>query len=134
VSVYGPFFGIVRDNHDGDTCGVDLDMGFGMAALTRSVYNGKRLLTCRLYGLDAPELRVRVAGVLVENADGAAARDYLAALIPPGTPVKVLSHLWDREGGRFDGELERVADGLNVNADMVASGHAKAWDGTGPKP
>jgi endonuclease YncB( thermonuclease family) len=128
MAIYGPFLGVVRDVHDGDTCGIDCDVGFGMAALTRSVVTGNRLLTCRLYGINAPELRIRdLTGTLVDNPAGIAARDYLAALIPPGTKVSVLSHLWDREGGRFDGELTRAADGLNINKEMVTTGNAKVY-------
>ena len=124
--IYGPYPGVVRDNHDGDTLGVDLDLGFAVAVTTRSLVSGNRLLTCRLYGINAPELEVRdpVTGKFVQNPDGYAARDYLTSLVPAGTAVRVVSHGWDAKEGRFDGSVTRASDGLGVNQAMIDSGHA----------
>lgn len=106
--IYGPYRGVVRDWHDGDTCHVDLDLGFGIQ-LTAP-------LSCRIFGINAPEL----------NTD--AGKDALAFaknICPPATHVMVTSHGWDKYGGRFDGTLE-LPDGTDFAKHMLAAGKAVA--------
>jgi endonuclease YncB( thermonuclease family) len=44
---FGPYPGTVVSVHDGDTCTIALDLGFGLT------FTGA---TCRVYGINAPEL------------------------------------------------------------------------------
>ena len=50
-----------------------------------------------------------------------------------GDTVTLVSHGWDKYGGRIDGTIT-LADGRNLTAVMVAAGQAAPWDGQGPKP
>jgi hypothetical protein len=43
---FGPYPAVVRDWHDGDTCHIDVDLGFGLILS----------LSCRIFGINAPEL------------------------------------------------------------------------------
>jgi endonuclease YncB( thermonuclease family) len=73
------------------------------------------LLSCRIYGINAPELTNRPAGQ--------EATAYARELCPDGTQVKVLSHGYDKYGGRFDGEIT-LPDGRDFAALMVEAGQA----------
>jgi len=53
-------------------------------------------------------------------------------LVQPGDQVTVVSHGWDKFGGRFDGEVT-LADGRVFGQVMIANGHAKPYFGKGPK-
>lgn len=102
---FGPYPAVVTAWHDGDTCHLDVDLGFGIHS---TGING------RIYGINAPEL------------DTAAGKDALARallLCPVGTAVTVVSHGWDKYGGRFDAELT-LPDGTSLADQMIASGHA----------
>jgi|SRR6516162_7399507 endonuclease YncB( thermonuclease family) len=112
---YGPYNGIVRDIHDGDTMGIDLDLGFDQFILAWNPITGERAFTCRLYGINAPEL---------STAAGKAALKFIKTLVKPGDPVSCLSWSWDKYGGRWDGEVI-LPDGRNINYVMLNSGHAK---------
>ena len=111
---YGPYPATVAAFHDGDTATMDLDLGFGLVLG----------LSCRVYGINAPELNTP-AGTL--------ARDHATVLAPPGSAVSVLSHGWDKYGGRFLGEIT-LLDGTPFAAAMIDAGHAKPYFGRGPKP
>jgi endonuclease YncB( thermonuclease family) len=105
---------IVREVIDGDTVALDVDLGFRMWAR----------LSCRLAGIDAPEH---------DTPAGQAAKAFLSALLPAGTPVVVDSLHTDKYGGRFDAGV--WVGGQSVNTQLVQAGHAKAWKvGKEPKP
>lgn len=114
AATYGPYPAKINDWHDGDTCHLDVDLGFGLVLA----------LSCRCYGINAPELA---------TAKGPAARTAALALAPVGTTVTVLSHGWDKYGGRFLGEIT-LADGEPFAHAMIDAGHAKPYFGVGPKP
>jgi len=103
--------------YDGDTCKVDLDLGFGI---------WKKKETLRLHRIDAPEMR----GAELEA--GRASRDYLRGLI---LDKRILVQtLRDEQGkyGRYLAELW-LLDPLtqqwnNVNDVLVAQGHAVLKD------
>lgn len=105
MATFGPYPAVVLNFHDGDTCRIDVDLGFGIHATGFS---------CRIYGINAPELR---------TAEGIAALAAANDLCPPGTLVKVLSHSWDKYGGRFDGELT-LPDGSDFAKHMIDQGQA----------
>lgn len=111
--IYGPYPGIIRQVHDGDTIHVDLDLGFGIS-FNGASWDGKPLLSCRVYGINAPELSTDA---------GKAARDFAQTLLTEGLRVSVLSHGWDKYGGRFDGSIT-LPDGRDFGTVMINSGHA----------
>lgn len=130
--VWGPFPGLVNSVHDGDTFNVTLsldgnfDYGFGF----KGNMHTEVTLSCRVYGINAPELQVKdpTTGKMVDNPAGIAARDFARSLLltsdgaPLGT-IGVLSHGWDKYGGRFDGEVT-LHDGSDLATRMVDAGHA----------
>jgi endonuclease YncB( thermonuclease family) len=105
MSVFGPYPAVVLTVHDGDTMRVDLDLGFGIHATD---------FACRVYGINAPELATDA---------GKVALAYALTLVKPGDKVTVLSHSWDKYGGRFDGQVT-LADGTDFAAHMLSSGNA----------
>ena len=110
---FGPYPGVVVDWHDGDTCHVDLDLGFANYELSHDLDN-KPILSCRIFGINAPELSTDA---------GKAALAYALQLCPLGTKVTVLSHGWDKYGGRFDGSLT-LPDGSDFAKKMVDADQA----------
>ena len=118
TQMFGPYPGLLRDWHDGDTCHIDLDLGYGIL-LNAYDLSGKPINSCRIYGINAPELI---------TAAGKVARDFAVKLCPPGTHVTVLSHGWDKYGGRFDGSIT-LPDGTDFGETMIAAGQAVAYGG-----
>lgn len=97
--------------YDADTVRIVVDLGFGMTA---------DLGPCRLYGINAPEVRGS------ERPEGLAARDFLRGILRPGEWFTVTTHK-DQKGkyGRYLCEIT-LADGTNVNDLLVETGHAEA--------
>lgn len=116
TQMFGPYPGLVRDWHDGDTCHVDLDLGFGFLLNTYDL-KAKPAISCRIYGINAPEL---------STPAGKTALAYALKLCPVFTFVTVLSHGWDKYGGRFDGSLT-LPDGTDFGEAMIAAGQAVAY-------
>lgn len=112
---FGPYPAKVVEVHDGDTVSLDIDLGFDHLIVARG-FDGTPRLSCRVFGINAPELR---------TAAGTKARAYAQTLLPVGTLVAVTSHGWDKYGGRFDGDIT-LSDGTSFAANMLATGHAVA--------
>lgn len=110
---FGPYPARVVDLHDGDTVRLDVDLGFGFMATAKD-FDGKTTLSCRVYGINAPEL---------STVAGKAALAYAMTVLHPGDRVTVLSHGWDKYGGRFDGTIT-LADGTDFAGLMLAAGQA----------
>lgn len=110
---FGPYPARCVAVHDGDTITLDVDLGFGIL-LSGLDLDGHPRLSCRVFGVNAPELNTPA---------GVEARFYVRSLMPPGTRCTVLSHGWDKYGGRFDGVIT-LADGTDLAARLVATGHA----------
>lgn len=109
------YIAVVRSVHDGDTFRADVDLGFGVWISNQPF---------RLMGIQAPELG---------NVKGRDARDALRRLIPVGGEVRIKTQKDTREKyGRWLAVVTGV-DG-DIGDALIASGHAVAWDGTGPKP
>jgi endonuclease YncB( thermonuclease family) len=115
---FGPYPARVAAIHDGDTLTLDIDLGFDHI-ISGQDFAGKTRLACRVYGINAPEL---------STVAGKAALAYAETLVKPGDLVKVLSHGWDKYGGRFDGEVT-LADGRDFGQTMIAAGQAVSYDG-----
>lgn len=115
VATFGPYPALVTRVTDADTIALDLDLGFGVHQLA---------LSCRVFGINAPEL---------STPAGKDARAFALTLLAAGDRVSVLSHGFDKYAGRFDGSIT-LADGRDFASVLVAAGHALPWDGKGPKP
>ncbi len=100
---------------DADTIVAAIDLGFYVSIIE----------TLRLHGINAPEHRTTA---------GDAATAALTAKIPAGTPILVVTRKDKRE--KYGRMLASVvtADGTDINAWLVTSGHARAWDGKGTRP
>jgi micrococcal nuclease len=112
---FGPYAGVVDVVHDGDTVNVKLDVGFDLTVYTR----------VRILGINAPELSTQA---------GKDARDFAQTLLKPGEDVHVMSYGWDKFGGRIDGSIAFGPNGADFGKAMIDAGHAKPWDGSGPRP
>jgi micrococcal nuclease len=107
---------IVVDIHDADTMRVNVDLGFSLTL---------RELPLRLHGINAPELSTEA---------GKAARDWLHARLPIGSPVMVRTLKDKREKyGRYLAIVFDCDDAI-INQELIKAGHAVEWDGTGPRP
>lgn len=134
AKTYGPYAATVSAIHDGDTIDVDLllektgksktdvDLGFNVHRTAHGTSLERQ--SVRLLGCNAPELA---------TVDGKAALAFIETLLKVGDPVTLVSHGWDKYGGRIDGQVT-LADGRDLTATMIAAGHAIAWDGQGVKP
>ncbi len=100
--------------YDGDTCRVDLDLGFGVWIRREKI---------RLARINAPELKGP------ERPRGLEARDYLRKLVLNKNII--LQTKKDRKGkyGRYLGELwlKVEEEWMNVNDLLVQQGLAEYW-------
>lgn len=113
TAAFGPYPAHVVSLHDGDTLSLDIDLGFDHLIVARG-WDGSPRLSCRVYGINAPELSTQ---------EGKAALAYAQTLLKPGDICQVVSHGWDKYGGRFDGTV-MLPDGRDFGTLMLASGHA----------
>jgi endonuclease YncB( thermonuclease family) len=135
VTTFGPYQATVAAIHDGDTIDVDLvliphtghltqdhDLGFNVHRAPAGVLLERQSVRC--YGCNAPEL---------STPAGKASLAYLQTLLKVGDEITLLSHGWDKYGGRIDGQIT-LADGRDLVTVMIAAGQAFAWSGVGVKP
>lgn len=132
--IFGPYKATVVNLHDGDTIDVDIvlaktgrhaldvDLGFNVHRDRRGTVLERQ--SVRIFGCNAPELA---------SVEGKASLAYLQTLVKVGDVVSLVSHGWDKYGGRVDGAVT-LADGRDLAATMIAAGQAKPWNGTGVKP
>ena len=111
---FGPYPAVVTKIHDGDTCSLDVDLGFGIHS---TAFN------CRFYGINAPELSTDA---------GKQALAFLETILVVGDRVVVMSYGWDKYGGRFDGVIMTAGSADSVNKQMLDSGHAVPLGGPLP--
>jgi endonuclease YncB( thermonuclease family) len=114
VTLFGPYPARVVSIHDGDTLTLDIDLGFDHL-ISGVDLDGKTRLTCRVFGINAPELKTDA---------GKLALAFAQTLVAPGDRCQVTSHGWDKYGGRYDGDV-MLADGSDFGDQMLAAGHAK---------
>jgi endonuclease YncB( thermonuclease family) len=122
VGEFGPYPAVVTDWHDADTCHVNLDLGFSVFLYGHDL-DGKPVLSLRAWGINAPE---------IATPEGKDALAYAEQLCPPGTHVTIVSHGYDKYGGRFLGTIA-LPDGRDFGSAMVAAGFARPYFGVGPK-
>ena len=113
MASFGPYPARVVAVHDGDTCTLDIDLGFDHIIKGQDL-DGATRLACRVFGINAPEL---------STAAGKSALAYALTIMPVGTKVQVTSYGWDKYGGRFDGSLI-LPNGSSFSDLMISSGHA----------
>lgn len=133
--IYGPYRATVAQlAYDGDTValfvdlaslvdGHEFDLGFGVSYFLPRI---PIRLQCRVYGIDCPELNSKDPDV---KAQAVAARDFTRECLPVGEEIRVVSHGWDKYGGRFDGEIT-LHDGFDLAELLVAAGLAVRKDFT----
>jgi endonuclease YncB( thermonuclease family) len=95
--------------YDGDTI-----VGIIRADAGLGIYIALTDWRCRLYGIDAPELRTSL---------GAASRDALQTVVKPGDTLDLESWSFDKYGRRIDA-VPYTADGVDLCDWMVTNGHA----------
>lgn len=108
--------------HDGDTFTVTVP---GWPAIVSPIQ-------VRLHGIDAAELGDPRP---VEGSYADLARDWLTALLPPGTVVTLRAVRRDKYLGLL-GEITTLVDGeqRDVASELVRRGLARPYSGRGPKP
>lgn len=136
-STYGPYHATVVNIHDGDTIDVDIvlvpsyralktpdtDLGFNVHKVSgRGIVLEKQ--SVRVLGCNAPELATPA---------GKDSLAFLETVLHVGDVVTLVSHGWDKYGGRIDGQVT-LPDGRNLTDVMIAAGQAAPWDGQGAKP
>lgn len=105
--------------YDGDTFFADL---YGEPAIF-----GKDL-GIRLKGIDTPELN---SPDTCQRRMAKQARDYLAQRLNSSCKIE-LRNLSRDKYFRVDATI--IADGVNINDEMITKGYAMAYTGEGPKP
>jgi endonuclease YncB( thermonuclease family) len=115
--VFGPYPARCVRVVDGDTLLLDIDLGFDHL-ISAIGFAGETRLACRIFGINAPELRTDAGKAALAFAE--------TTLIKPGDLCQVRSHGWDKYGGRFDGEVT-LPDGTGFGATMVANGQAVVY-------
>jgi micrococcal nuclease len=107
---YGPYAAVVERVVDGDTFYALVDPGFHLYSF----------VSIRIRGINAPEL---FSGA--DREAGAVARDGLTLLMPPGTPIKLVT---ERDVTTFDRFVADVTlpDGADVGKEMIRMGFAVA--------
>lgn len=113
AKVYGPFTARFVDAYDADTLRFDIDLGFDMIIQAYG-WAGEPHLSARIFGINAPEKNTKA---------GKEAITFAATLIKPGDICKLLSHGWDKYGGRFDATVT-LPNGDDYAKTLVEAGHA----------
>ena len=113
MSTFGPYPARVDRVIDGDTALLTIDLGFDHFVPGQDL-DGKTRMACRVYGINSPELSTDA---------GKAARDYAMTLLPVGTRCTVVSHGYDKYGGRWDGDIH-LPDGSSFGQRMIDAGFA----------
>lgn len=118
---------------DGDTVGLDIDLGMNQWMRRRSKGKWKGI-SIRLLGIDCSEVRrgkwskgLPEAEVIEELEDGKAAREFLKEYLPEGTEVVVTTHKDMKSFERYLADIYLDLGGgqwVSVSEEMIAHGHA----------
>lgn len=113
------YIGTVVKAYDGDTCTVQVDLGFKLTARIK----------VRMLGINTPEIRTKD---LAEKEKGKEARDYFRLRV---LDKKVIIHTQKKgKFGRWLGTIwlydeNKDSIGESVNDELIRLGYAKAYDG-----
>ena len=99
---------------DGDTVDVHIDLGFDVRLTSQRI---------RLFGLDTWESRTRDLEV---KAKGLLAKEFTKSMVQEAERIILISHERGKYG-RILGEL--ICDGVNLNDERIANGHAVKYHG-----
>lgn len=105
----------LRDMHDGDTCEVEIDQGFGV----------RQRVAVRLFGISAPETN----GAEKELGFAAlrAAREMVSLPEHPfGAPCELWT--WKQSFARYVGRVMLLGK-VDLARSIIGQGFAHAWDG-----
>lgn len=101
---------IVVDVYDGDTCTVDIDLGFGVWMKNQKL---------RLYGINTPELTG------AEKQDGIKCRDYIKSLI---LGKEIILETQKDKSEKYGRWLATIwLDNTNINKKLVEEGYAREY-------
>lgn len=111
---YFPYCKVI-DFHDGDTCEVEVDSGFG----------AYHRVSVRVYGISAPEVRGAEKDAGLEALKRA--RD-----IAWGCDAELWT--WKQSFTRYVGRIRLANLGIDFAEAMVSTGLVRAWDGKTERP
>jgi micrococcal nuclease len=101
---------IVTAVHDGDTCTVDIDIGFGIWMKDQKL---------RFYGINTPELHGN------DKEAGIKSRDYVASLI---LGKEIIIETQKDKAEKYGRWLATIwLDGTNINKKLVQEGYAREY-------
>lgn len=101
---------IVTDVHDGDTCTVDIDLGFGIWMKQQKL---------RFYGINTPELHG------IEKEAGIKARDYVKSLL---IGKQIILETQKDKSEKYGRWLATIwLDGTNINKKLIEEGYAREY-------
>lgn len=107
---FGPFMAVCERIIDGDTYDCLADAGF----------NHYPYETIRLRGVNCPEIfHPKTAE---ERTAGMAARDFVFAIMPPGSPLIVTTYPDEMTFGRYVADIQ-LEDGSDLGERILAAGH-----------
>ena len=118
IALAAPTFSMPADQAEGSAPSLGNDIK-ALPPINLQDFDGKTRLSCRVYGINAPELR---------TVEGKAALAFAQTLIAVGDRCIVSSYGWDKYGGRFDGTITR-ADGRDFGTEMLDAGQAVPYGG-----
>jgi endonuclease YncB( thermonuclease family) len=106
---------------DGDTCAVEVDLGFRLALG----------VTVRIYGLNCAELHSQLPE---ERRRGQAAKEFAGSLAAPGTLVMIQSFKAGDSTEKYGRWLARItlSDGTDFTQRMIDAGHGEEYLGALP--
>lgn len=111
----------LRDFHDGDTCEVEVDSGFG--AFQR--------VAVRLFGLSAPEVSGAERGIGLDALRMARELAWKDGAGVDGPAVQLWT--WKQSFNRYVGRIQ-VDGRFDMAQAILALGGARAWDGKTARP
>lgn len=112
MATFGPYPARVEEVQDGDSIILDIDLGFAHLISGKDL-DGKTRLSCRVWNFNSPEKY---------TPEGKLAKDFAHSILPVGARVLVLSHGWDKYGGRFNGTIT-LPDGRDFAQVMIDADH-----------
>lgn len=112
----------LRDFHDGDTCEIEVDSGFG----------AYQRVAVRIFGISAPEVSGKEKGIGLDALRIARELAWSGELIE-GPPCALWT--WKQSFNRYVGRIQiRGQRTFDLAQAILAEGAARAWDGKAARP